>query len=461
MQLSFDAMSDCGSAKPKIFSVRELVHLASRKLEAQFGDIWVEGEVSNLRQPSSGHLYFTLKDEQAQLPVVLFRSVARKLTFNIEDGLQLRCRGALGIFEPQGRFQLTAGFAEPAGVGALQLAFEQLKRKLEAEGLFDPAHKKPLPPFPRSIAVVTSPTGAAVRDIIRVAHNRFPVRIIVCPTSVQGKEAPQEIALALERADKLEADLIIVGRGGGSLEDLWAFNTEVVARAIFQAHTPVISAVGHEVDVTIADFVADKRAPTPSGAAELAVPVDEEVRKQLVLMRNRLLKTVKHRLQNRLLAFSHLKKRLGSPEQRINRYRLMLDEMMKRAEATVVRLIARRREYLFKLEARLAAREPRTILHRQRVHLDHLKRNLIEVTRRRLAQESNLLSQAVAKLQALSPLATLDRGYALVYDKHQKVVRRLQGLKIGDELWLRLSGGKVRCEIRELEPNEELESNER
>ena len=310
-QLNFGAFDRQPPAPPRTLTVSQLVRQASRQLEAKFGEVWVEGEVSNLSRPRSGHLYFTLKDDKAQLSVVMFRGHAGRLRFRIEDGQLLRCRGRLGIYDAQGRFQLTAEAAEPTGVGALQLAFEQLKAQLNKEGLFRARHKQRLPRLPRTIAVVTSPTGAAVRDVIRVLQRRCPVRVVVCPTKVQGDGAAAEVVAALGRADRLNADLIIVGRGGGSLEDLQAFNTELVARAIFAARTPVISAVGHEVDVTIADMVADLRAPTPTGAAELAVPVMTELRDQLAVERQRLHRGARHRLDSAALSMERLRGRLA------------------------------------------------------------------------------------------------------------------------------------------------------
>jgi exodeoxyribonuclease VII large subunit len=327
VQLRFD---DLPSGRPpgadRTYSVSQIVRLASRTVEARFGEIWVEGEVSNLRRPSSGHLYFTLKDSRAQLAVVMFRTAAARLQEPVEDGVVLRCRGKLSIYDAQGRFQLSAEAAERAGAGALQAAFEQLRRTLEAEGLFDASRKKALPLLPRSIAVVTSPSGAALQDILRVLRERCPVRVVVCPTPVQGGEAAAEIAEAVRRADRLGVDLIIVGRGGGSLEDLWAFNTEPVARAIYHACTPIISAVGHEVDITIADLVADRRAPTPSAAAEMAVPVLTDLQEQLRLCRSRLERGQRQRLAEQRVALLRLAGRLGSPRPLLDRCRMRLDD---------------------------------------------------------------------------------------------------------------------------------------
>src|SRR2546428_3344102 len=263
-----------GGPPPRmLYTVSALTALLRVHIESAFSDVWVEGEVSNLRIPTSGHAYFTLKDASSQIRAVLFRSVGRSQRFALQDGLQLVCRGRLTVYEPRGDYQVIVEYAEPKGVGALQLAFEQLKARLAAEGLFDQARKRPLPFLPRRIGVVTSPTGAAIRDIVQVAHKRDPgVTIVLDPVAVQGESAAGEIARAIEELNEMGGfDVLIVGRGGGSLEDLWPFNEEIVARAVAASRIPVVSAVGHEIDFTIADFVADMRAPTPSAAAELVV----------------------------------------------------------------------------------------------------------------------------------------------------------------------------------------------
>lgn len=455
-QLDFgDYSAEPAPATPKAYTVTEIVRQASRRLEARFGDIWVEGEVSNLRRPRSGHAYFTLKDDGAQLQVVMFRSTVGRLKFQLEDGQQLRCRGKLGIYEVQGRFQLTAVAAEPTGVGALQLAFEQLKRKLSAEGLFDPRHKKELPPYPRTIAVVTSPTGAAVRDIIRVLDRRWPVRVVVCPTAVQGSAAPRQIAEALGRADGLGADLIIVGRGGGSLEDLWAFNEEVVARAIFAVRTPLISAVGHEVDITIADLVADRRAPTPSAAAEIAVPVLAEVRQELRASQDKLHRSMRHRLDARALVLERLRGKLGTPGGLLNRSRMLLDEVTSKLEAAMARGLSRRRELHGRLRADLGVQEPRLRLSRDRASLLGQVSRLRSLVRRGLDRRQAALTNNLARLEALSPLAVLERGYAVVLDQNRDLVRDPARLEKGDPVVVRLHQGRLGCTVDHIEVDED------
>jgi len=350
----------------RAYTVAQLVRQASRRLESHFADVWGEGEVSNLSRPRSGHLYFTLKDRQAQLSVVIFRSAAVRLKFSIEDGQKIRCRGKLGIYDAQGRFQLTAETAEPTGVGALQAEFEQLKTKLAAEGLFDQDHKKPLPLLPGTIAVVTSPTGAALQDVLRVLHQRCPVRVVICPTPVQGAGAAMEVVAALRRADRLGADVIIVGRGGGSLEDLWAFNEEAVARAIYASEIPVISAVGHEVDVSISDLVADARALTPTQAGEMVVPSRE-------LLDERLARAAARLSQALLGAVSHAKTKLDViarsyamrvPMEAVRQHQQRLDEITQRMPSAANRELARLRERLVRGHARLQSLSPMGVLAR-------------------------------------------------------------------------------------------------
>src|SRR6266496_155007 len=283
-----------------ILSVSALTAVLRSHVESAFADIWVEGEVSNLRMPSSGHAYFTLKDATSQMRAVMFRSVGRFLRFHLKDGMCVICRGRLTVYEPKGDYQMLVDYAEPKGVGALQVAFEQLKERLAAEGLFEAARKRPLPVFPRRLGIITSPTGAAIRDIIQVAHRRWPnIELLLNPVGVQGIGAAAEIAKAIAELNELGGlDVLVVGRGGGSLEDLWAFNEEIVARAIVASRIPVVSAVGHEVDFTIADFVADVRAPTPTAAAELVVRDRQDLLNQAESFWKRSVQAVRARLRD-------------------------------------------------------------------------------------------------------------------------------------------------------------------
>src|SRR5437899_3499917 len=311
-----------GGPPPRtLYTVSALTALLRVHIESAFPNIWVEGEVSNLRIPTSGHAYFTLKDAASQMRAVLFRSVGRSLRFALQDGMQLVCRGRVTVYEPKGDYQVIVEYAEPKGVGALQLAFEQLKARLAAEGLFDQARKRPLPFLPRRIGVVTSPTGAAIRDIVQVAHKRDPgITIVLDPVAVQGESAAGEIACAIEELNKMGGfDVLIVGRGGGSLEDLWPFNEEVVVRAIAASHIPVVSAVGHEIDFTIADFVADVRAPTPSAAAELVVRDRQDLLKRVVGFWNRAVQAVRVRIRDCRARVESARRALIGPAARMQR----------------------------------------------------------------------------------------------------------------------------------------------
>ncbi|HUT84984.1 MAG TPA: exodeoxyribonuclease VII large subunit, partial [Thermodesulfobacteriota bacterium] len=311
-----------------ILSISELTQLIKFQLEQSFDYLWVEGEISNFRIPSSGHFYFTLKDEKSQIRAVMFRSQNRTLEFSPEDGLSVICRGRLNVYETRGEYQLILDYLEPKGLGALQLAFEQLKQRLAQEGLFDPDHKKPLPQLPRKIGIVTSPTGAAIRDILNIIERRFAnVGILIYPVKVQGEGAAQEIATALQELNQMpEIDVVILARGGGSIEDLWPFNEEVVARAIYHSEIPVISAVGHEVDFTIADFVADLRAPTPSAAAELVVRNKDDLIYNLNTVYVRLKNSIRKIYEFNQSRFAFLQKRMPDPRKMIPGLRLTIDE---------------------------------------------------------------------------------------------------------------------------------------
>ena len=426
--------------EPRVFTVSDLVHAAARTIEGRFGMVSVEGEISNFSAPRSGHLYFTLKDAEAQLPSVMFRSQAERLKFQPHDGLVVRARGRCSIFEGQGKFQLYVDGLEPAGLGALQLAFEQLKKKLAAEGLFDPARKRPLPKWPRRIGIVTSPTGAAVRDILRIAERRGRARFLVSPCQVQGELAPFEIIRAIRRVER-HVDLVIVARGGGSAEDLAAFNDEALARAIASCKVPVVSAVGHEVDFTIADFVADARAPTPSGAAELVVP-----------------------------NFAELEHRLSEAGKRLMRAGTRVVAEVARAAQGLRNQLARRRRALEGDQRRLAALHPRARLSRDRAALDELSRRILQHPPLRLERargeidrlEKRLGSRvqqrvaacrrdfnvAVGKLDAMSPLAVLQRGYSLTRTPDGAVVTDARQIQPGDRVDVKLSRGELDCVVQ-------------
>jgi exodeoxyribonuclease VII large subunit len=392
-----------------VLTVTEITRRIKELLRDRFQDLWITGEVSNLTYHRSGHIYLTLKDEGASLHCAMWRSAASRLRFRIEEGSEVIVLGSVGVYEPRGEYQLVLSHVEPKGIGALALAFEQLKKKLAAEGLFDERHKKPLPFLPRRIAIVTSPTGAAVRDIIRTILARYPnAHIVVHPVRVQGEGAAGEIALAIRSLNETnEADVMIVGRGGGSLEDLWAFNEEVTARAIFASAIPVISAVGHEVDVTISDFVADARAATPTAAGEMVVPAEEDLRLALLQLRQRLALALRNALQ---------------------RLRAALDA----------------------LSASYALRRPAEILEHRAQQLDELWRRLGREARILLETRLKALDASKSHVESLNPLNVLARGYSITTLKGSGTpLRSATGIRAGDDIETVLADGRIVSRVHE------------
>ncbi len=343
-----------------ILSVSALTALLRTHVEAGFADVWLEGEISNLRMPSSGHAYFTLKDASSQMRAVMFRSVGRFMRFQLKDGMCVICRGRLTVYEPKGDYQMLVDYAEPKGIGALQVAFEQLKQRLAAEGLFDAGRKRPLPVFPRRIGIVTSPTGAAIRDMIQVAHRRWPnIELVLNPVGVQGIGAAVEIAQAIGEMNELGGlDVLIVGRGGGSLEDLWAFNEEVVVRAIAASRIPVVSAVGHEIDYTIVDFVADLRAPTPSAAVELILPDQLEITKRLTSYGQRVVQATRSGLRDRRACVDTERRALLDPAAMVQRNMQRRDELEMRLCLAESSRMLRARRVIDSLRQELLLQKP-------------------------------------------------------------------------------------------------------
>ncbi len=398
-----------------IYTISQLTAEIKNLLEKNFEYIWLEGEISNLRSPSSGHLYFTLKDEGAQVRGVMFKLQKRLLKFDPSDGLHVVCYGRLSVYEPRGEYQVLVDYMEPKGLGALQLAFEQLKEKLGKEGLFDPAHKKPLPPFPQKIGIITSPTGAAIRDILQIIHRRFAgVHILFYPVRVQGPGAAQEIADAIGSLNLWPGiEVIIVGRGGGSLEDLWAFNEEALARAIYQSRVPIISAVGHEIDFTIADFVADLRAPTPSAAAELVVRNKIELVHSLDNLRRRIFQAARLAFKHHRQQLSALVSRMEDPRKELSGQRLRLDELYTRLTAYTRQDLARRRERLEGKTENLLIFFPGRQISERAHRLLILTRSLSLAMGTILKAFRQKTEGGIGKLQSLSPLAVLERGYSI------------------------------------------------
>lgn len=352
--------------KTHIVTVSQLTNQIKNLLEGSLPEVWVEGELSNLSTPQSGHVYFTLKDETSQIRAVLFRSSQRFIKFTLQHGMRVICRGRVGVYEPRGEYQLILDYIEPKGVGALQLAFEQLKTRLEKEGLFDLSRKKPLPVLPRRIGLVTSPSGAALRDMLRVIKRRHPrIHLLIYPVPVQGTEAASSIVEAVQYFSRgKNADVMIVGRGGGSLEDLWAFNEERVARAISASAIPVISAVGHETDFTIADFAADLRASTPSAAAEMVVESEERLRDQVSSLDAALVRTIRQKIDRARLSIREYHRLLGDPRRSLDRYFQRIDELTGRIATGLNHHLRRDRAQLTSLSGALGHLNPLAILSR-------------------------------------------------------------------------------------------------
>jgi exodeoxyribonuclease VII large subunit len=438
-----------------IWSVRALVAAVRGLVERQYSDCWVEGEISNFRNPDSGHLYFTLKEQDAQIRVVMFRSSARLLRFRPENGLHVTVRGRITIYEDRGELQISAEFMEPQGVGALQLAFEQLKARLQAEGLFDAARKKPIPPLPQRIGIITSPQGAALRDILNILARRHrSANILIYPAQVQGEAAAAEVTAGLRYFQgsgrgAAGVEVIIIARGGGSTEDLAAFNHEGLARAVVASKIPVISAIGHETDFTIIDFVADLRAPTPSAAAELVIRSRQEIETQAEELDRRLERAVRYRLLMARQGLTELAQHgaFASMMDGIRRGQQRLDEKRFRLEKTERLLLERCHRRLETASAAVRHYDARRRLVAIRQQMESLAANLAAATRARLLAGRAMLDRRTASLEALSPLAILNRGYALVFDENGQLVKDAARLAPGDEMSAQLARGLVRARV--------------
>jgi exodeoxyribonuclease VII large subunit len=441
----------------RVWPVSELVAQARAFVEQVFADVWVEGEISNCRSAPSGHIYFTLKDAEAQLPVVLFRRQALLLRFRPEDGLHVLVRGRVSVYEQRGQMQLVAETLEPVGAGSLQLAFEQLRERLKAEGLFDAASKRPLPRFPRTAAIVTSPTGAVIRDFLNIVSRRHSgLNVLLYPVSVQGDSAPAEIETALADLNESDlVDLIVLARGGGSLEDLAAFNSERVARAIASSSLPVVSAVGHETDFTIADFVADLRAPTPSAAAELVTEAQHNIAEHLAALVARLERAARYQLlhaRQRLttLAFDRTESRVSAQLMRLAQ---RLDDLAFRQESALAAQIRQRQTRVADLAAAVLRHDPRRALAQARERLTALHARLNHAMERALHAANFNVNALAARLHALSPLAVLDRGYALVLSPEGALLRSVAQLAPGHAVTTRLADGAFLSRVETVTPH--------
>jgi len=442
------------ASKAQIISVSALTRLIKQELEGRFFDVWVEGEISNLRSPSSGHLYLTLKDETAQVRAVLFRSASRTVKFLPREGQQVLCRGRVTVYEPRGEYQIVIDYIEPRGVGALQAAFEQLKERLQKEGLFEDSRKKPLPIFPQRIGIVTSATGAAVRDILKVlGRRRARLEILILPVPVQGEGAPSAIAAALDELNEMgRFDLLIAGRGGGSMEDLWAFNEEVVARAIFRSRIPVISAVGHEVDFTIADFVADLRAPTPTAAAEMVIQTRKECQDQLEFQGVRLEQGIQRCLETARGRLRVYQRTLRDPRQAIEAYLLRLDEMEGRIRQGLFNTVRHQSQRLRHVDESLRLRSPRERLLRLAARAQEVTKQIEVQIGFYLRQKRSRLEARMTQVDGLSPLAILNRGYSITRKlRDLTVIKDARSAEPGEQVQIRLHRGSLVCRVEETE----------
>jgi len=437
-----------------ILTVSELTQEIKDILEMQFADILVEGEISNLRVPPSGHIYFTLKDDFSQIRGVFFKHQARSLRFSPEDGLHVICRGRVSLYEKRGEYQLILEEMEPKGIGALQLAFLQLKERLETEGFFDPSRKRPIPMIPQKIGIVTSPTGAVIRDMLQIIERRFEnVHLLLYPVRVQGEGAASEIAKGIGYFnEQTEVDVIIVARGGGSLEDLWAFNEEEVAKAIFYSKIPILSAVGHETDYTISDFVADLRAPTPSAAAELVVRDKREIKNTLRFLEGRLGSEVFQILQKGRTHLSHLKKRLKDPRKRIEEYFLRVDDLFNRFLFLSSWIVNRKREKHLHLYEGLFLRNPNQKVKSFRRFISDTEKHLVQNIKHSIEIWRQRLEGMMGQLDSLSPLSILQRGYSITRKiPSLEILRDSNQAKEGDRVEVRLFRGTLVCGVEKSE----------
>ncbi|HGW6102014.1 TPA: exodeoxyribonuclease VII large subunit [Citrobacter werkmanii] len=444
------------SQTTSIFTVSRLNQTVRLLLEQEMGQVWISGEISNFTQPSSGHWYFTLKDDNAQVRCAMFRNSNRRVTFRPQHGQQVLVRANITLYEPRGDYQIIVESMQPAGEGLLQQKYEQLKAKLQAEGLFDQQYKKLLPSPAHCVGVITSKTGAALHDILHVLKRRDPsLPVVIYPTAVQGDDAPGQIVRAIELANaRGECDVLIVGRGGGSLEDLWSFNDERVARAIFASRIPVVSAVGHETDVTIADFVGDLRAPTPSAAAEIVSRNQLELLRQVQSAQQRLGMAMDYYLANRTRRFTQLNHRLQQqhPQLRLARQQTVLERLSQRMNVALENKIKQANQRQQRILQRLNQQNPQPRIHRAQTRIQQLEYRLAENIRSRVSQQRERFGNALTHLEAVSPLATLARGYSVSTLPNGEVVKKAKQVKAGDLLTTRLEDGWITSEVHNITP---------
>lgn len=444
------------SQSPAIFTVSRLNQTVRSLLEREMGQVWITGEISNFSQPSSGHWYFTLKDDTAQVRGAMFRNSNRRVTFRPQHGQQVLVRASVTLYDPRGDYQIIVESMQPAGEGLLQQKYEQLKAALSAEGLFDQQFKQSLPSPATCIGVVTSKTGAALHDILHVLKRRDPsLPVVIYPTPVQGEDAPTQIVRAIELANaRQECDVLIVGRGGGSLEDLWSFNDERVARAIFASRIPVVSAVGHETDVTIADFVADLRAPTPSAAAEVVSRNQAELVRQIQSAQQRLEMAMDFYLANRTRRFTQLNHRLQQqhPQLRLARQQTVLERLQQRMRNALDSQFRQASVRQQRLAQRLNSQNPQPKIHRAQTRVQQLEFRLAQAIQSRMSQTRERFGSAIIHLEAVSPLATLSRGYSVTTVSDGKVLKQTSQVRQGEMLTTRVKDGWLESEVKNIIP---------
>jgi len=435
---------------PRIYTVSQLTEAIQGLLEEQFGFVWVEGEISNFRAPVSGHYYMVIKDDTAQMRAVMFRPQARYLKFIPEDGMKVIAQGRVSIYAPRGEYQIVLDYLEPVGVGALALAFEQVKQKLAQEGLFDPDIKRPLPFLPKKVVVITSPTGAAIHDFLKIIRKRFAnIEILIVPVRVQGDQACDEIVEALDLVNReLTADAIVLTRGGGSLEDLWAFNQEALARAIRRSRIPVVSAVGHEIDLTISDLAADVRAPTPSAAAELLAAEKEELIKRLHQAGTRLLSAMGLTIRRRAEELNRLKHRIQDPKKRLMNLWMRLDELHGRLIRLMEQIIREKRAGLSSEMRALRLHSPVNRIRSREQQLGFQVERLARAIQRRLRETEMKRSLLERRITDLSPLSVLKRGYSIALKlPERQVLKAASAVGRGDRVQVLLGEGELECRV--------------
>ncbi|MBM4762241.1 exodeoxyribonuclease VII large subunit [Bacillus sp. B15-48] len=437
----------------KYLTVQALTKYIKRKFDADphLQDVFVRGEISNFKQHSSGHMYFTLKDEKARILAVMFASYNRSMKFLPENGMKVLITGDISVYESSGQYQIYVKEMQPDGIGDLFLAYEQMKERLQKEGLFSPDNKKPLPQHPQTVGVITSPTGAAIRDILTTIKRRFPIaNILIFPALVQGEQGASSVVKAIGKAnERNDIDVLIVGRGGGSIEELWTFNEESVARAIFASTIPIISAVGHETDFTIADFVADTRAPTPTAAAEIAVPHINELMERVLNRQARLFRGMKEKISLQQERYDRLKRSYAFRYPR-RLYEQKLEQLDKMTEALVrstKKLSITKEENFNQLKKRFVRHHPEELLKLSLEEHTRLTRALNRGMKETLIKQQKEFSRVIATLEALSPLKIMDRGYSLAYNEDGKLIKNVSQVKTEDQLTVQVSDGKIKCVV--------------